>query len=109
MKISTERSGNITTLDPKCIKGQKGPSLSSQGYFYPCCWLDDGNPGRQEIIDLFDLDHLHISNVSGFMEVFESEEWQEFFDILEHTPEFAPETCRIKCAKNSSDKKIHYE
>lgn len=93
-------------LYPKCMLKPKGkdlsakpPALSARGYFYPCCWCDKYDERADKELSSLTQEHLRIDNVDDVTEIFASEEWFYFFDILINDPENAPSVCKRMCGK----------
>ena len=94
-----------STLCPRCIFEDQEITLSSEGYFSPCCWFDDELYRNQKHVgDLFQP-HLNIENNDNIQDIFDSKEWQTLWEILLNRPEDAPPICYEYCA----DKKGDYE
>ena len=94
---------------PHCLDGRKGPFYSAEGYFLPCCQIDDNREGMEEIREIFHKKNLHIDNIENPVEdVFKSDEWLEFFDIISETPEFAPRVFREICSTKSAWRNPNY-
>jgi len=90
----TEKGNTIkeegNKLCPRCIYEDQEITLSSEGYFTPCCWIDDELYRNQPRVNDFFKEHLHIENNSNIQDIFDSKEWSEFWDILLNRPEDAP-------------------
>ena len=102
--LDNKNSGN--KLRPRCIYEQQQITLSSEGYFTPCCWLDDELYRNQPYVNNFYKEHLNIENNENVQNIFDSKEWKEFWDILLNKPENAPPVCYEYCASNKGEKKI---
>ena len=85
-------------LCPRCIFKNQEINLSSEGYFTPCCWLDDELYRNQPYVSNFFKTHLSIDNNENVQDIFDSNEWQEFWNILLYQPESAPPVCYEYCA-----------
>lgn len=101
-------------LCPRCIFKDQDLVLSSEGYFTPCCWLDDELYRNQIYVNDFFQPHLNIENNDDIQDIFNSAEWQNFWDILINHPEDAPPVCYEYCASKQGDydiqeKKENYE
>jgi len=95
---------NGDTLCPRCIFKDQDLTLNSQGYFTPCCWLDDELYRNQPWVDSFFSEHLNITNHDNIQDIFDSKEWVEFWDMLLNRPEDAPPVCYEYCASPQGDK-----
>ena len=49
-----------------------------------------------------------ITNVDSIDSIVESDEWQEFFDMLINRPEKAPETCKKYCSDTYEHNRVNY-
>lgn len=89
---------NIVMINPKCHKNQ-GIALSAEGYFFPCCWCDNEQSKNINEFKLwgFYSDETHIDNIETLDDIFNSNAWIEFNDMLINNPEYAPEICKNKC------------
>ncbi len=92
------------SLCPRCIFKEQDFVLSSEGYFTPCCWLDDELYRSQPYVNDFFKEHLNIENNENIQDIFDSKEWQDFWDILLNRPEDAPPVCYEYCASRQGDK-----
>jgi MoaA/NifB/PqqE/SkfB family radical SAM enzyme len=84
---------NINNIAPICQIGNKGLYISSQGYFYPCCWLANryNHTQWQEFRrPEFDLKERTITQVLS------DPRWQEFFNNAHNYSE-----CASKCAASN--------
>ena len=106
----TEKGNTIkeegNKLCPRCIYEDQEITLSSEGYFTPCCWIDDELYRNQPRVNDFFKEHLHIENNSNIQDIFDSKEWSEFWDILLNRPEDAPPVCYEYCANKQGDKEV---
>lgn len=91
-------------LCPRCIYENQEITLSSEGYFTPCCWLDDELYRNQSRVNDFFNENLHIENNENIQDIFDSKEWTEFWDMLLNRPEEAPPVCYEYCASPKGDK-----
>jgi hypothetical protein len=101
-------------IKPDCLNG-KQVAFINKGFFTPCCQID----GWRQLEPFKELgffnEKFHISNLKNkedIDKVFESEEWQTFYDNLFIDPENAPWTCIDKCGykdnvKISHDKRLN--
>ncbi len=76
-------------IDPKCINSDQRISYSSQGFLIPCCWFHDEEPFFQE--------KFRVENNDSIEDILLSEEWLDFYRMLQEEPERAPYTCHRKC------------
>jgi len=95
-----------SVLCPRCIFEEQQLVLSSEGYFAPCCWLDDELYRSQPYVNNFFEEHLNIENNDNIQDIFDSKEWKNFWDILLNHPEDAPPVCYEYCASPQGDKEI---
>ena len=93
-------------LCPRCIYEDQEITLSSEGYFTPCCWLDDELYRNQPRVNDFFNENLHIENNDNIQDIFDSKEWTEFWDMLLNRPEEAPPVCYEYCANKQGDKEV---
>ena len=85
-----------TDIIPMCKIGNKGLYISSQGFFYPCCWMANRyNHTRWQQFrnDSYDLNKRTIT------EVLSDPVWEEFFKILKNHSE-----CVNKCSAHNYNK-----
>lgn len=88
-------------LNPKCLSSNpretKGAAYTSDGYMLPCCWLDD--PPVYRYIKECGLkdEKLLLSNNSCLEDIFTSDQWENFFQILLNEPEKTSYMCKKKC------------
>jgi hypothetical protein len=91
--------------NPKCLSekntydGSTSVGLSPLGFLTPCCFTCVNSPEKHRGITKLYSKHLKISNVDNIEEIMFSEEWLEFFDMLENRPEDWPDIC-IKICDN---------
>ena len=91
-------------LYPRCMGGTKPPAYSATGYILPCCWADD-----DKVLDEFKFlmkEHLKLENVESINDIFLSDEWIEFFNMLEQNGNNAPYVCKKYCSKKWETKRI---
>lgn len=91
---------NKKTLLPKCIFRNQELTLSSMGYFTPCCWVDDELYRNQPWVKTLFKEHLKLQNNKKVEDIFKSKEWTDFYKMLMHNPENAPPVCYKFCSKN---------
>ena len=95
-------------LKPKCLNGDTcfGFSNSEGGYILPCCWCDQ--PKRIKQFAILTQEKFKITNVDSIDSIVESDEWQEFFNMLINRPEEAPETCKKYCSDTYEHNRVNY-
>jgi hypothetical protein len=86
---------------PKCM--EEGCSLGHHpaGYILPCCYVrvnDGTNPVHGAVTTLY-KEELKISNVNSIEEIIKSNEWDNFFDIINNRPDEWPKICLKVCDK----------
>lgn len=91
-------------LCPRCIFNDQEITLSSEGFFTPCCWLDDELYRNQPYVNDFFKPHLNIEMHDNIQDIFDSKEWKDFWEILLNRPEDAPLVCYEYCASQKGDK-----
>lgn len=84
-------------LRPRCIYNDQSITLSSLGFFTPCCWVDDELYRDHPAINALWNEHLHIDNNENIQDIFDSEEWKNLWDILINSPDTAPHVCKKFC------------
>ena len=69
-------------LKPRCLIGKQmfGFTNSEGGYILPCCWCDQSE--RIKEFASLTQEKFKITNVTSIESILESDEWQDFFDIL---------------------------
>lgn len=85
-----------TDIIPMCRIGNKGLYISSQGYFYPCCWMANRynhTRWKQFRNDAYDL------NKRSIQEVLSDPVWEDFFSNLHNHSE-----CVNKCSAHNYSK-----
>jgi hypothetical protein len=102
-------------LYPKCIQASyndgekaKPPALSARGFFYPCCWCDKYEEKADKEFENLTKEHLRVENVEDVEDIFASDEWADFFDILINDPDNAPSVCKRMCGKDRPTKEYIY-
>ena len=94
-------------LKPKCIiKNDKNSTQclghSSLGYLTPCCWIDAATPEQRGIVqDIFYQEKFLISNNESIKDITQSQEWVDFYTMLQKEPDKAPPVCYEMCSENS--------
>lgn len=86
----------IKNIIPMCNIGNKGLYISSQGYFYPCCWV--ANRYNHNQWQSFRKEKYNLNN-NTITEVLNDESWTQFFNNLE-----AHSECVNKCNKDNFNK-----
>lgn len=86
---------------PKCLafdsRDVKGAAYTSDGFMLPCCWLDDP-PVHRYIVEIGLKDpELALANNTCLENIFGSDQWENFFQILLNNPENASYMCKKKC------------
>lgn len=88
-------------IKPKCLhfypELSKGAAYTSDGFMLPCCWMDD--PLEETYVNNAGLkdEKLKVSNNESLEQIFTSDQWENFFNILLSNPELASNTCKRKC------------
>jgi MoaA/NifB/PqqE/SkfB family radical SAM enzyme len=85
-----------TDIIPMCQIGNKGLYISSQGYFYPCCWM--ANRYNHTRWNQFQSDTYNL-NIRSITEVLQDPSWEEFFANLNKNTE-----CKTKCGASNYNK-----
>ena len=97
------------SLCPRCIFKEQDFVLSSEGYFAPCCWLDDELYRSQPYVNDFFQPHVNIENHDNIQDIFDSDEWKNFWDILLNHPEDAPPVCYEYCSSDKGEKEYKHK
>lgn len=85
-------------VNPKCIN-YKGATLTAEGFFLPCPWVDRRNSYFKS--KGFFKDELNISNINDpVTEVFHSDVWVDFLDRLAYNDKSLPNVCKEHCGIN---------
>jgi len=82
-------------IHPKCLHN-KELSLCNTGHILPCCWIND-LVNNYQWKDFFSTE-MHIDKFETIDEIFETETWKNFFDMLKTDPTKAPTRCKDKCS-----------
>ena len=90
---------------PKCIYHDQEVTLSCNGFFTPCCWVDDELYRDQDWIKTLFKEHLKLENNENVEDIFKSREWIDFYDMLKNKPEQAPPVCKNYCGSNWNEKR----
>ena len=93
-------------LKPKCvIKNDDGCTASlghsAEGYLTPCCWIDGFLKDRGISQDIFYQEKFLISNNESIKDITQSQEWVDFYIMLQMEPDKAPPVCYKMCSENS--------
>lgn len=96
-------------IEPKCLKKQKCAAYTSDGFMLPCCWLD--NPAVYRYIKACGLkdEELLLSNNTCLEDIFTSDQWENFFQILINNPEKASYMCKKKCGVDVDQDQLRTE
>jgi hypothetical protein len=99
-------------IEPKCLtaaKGGKGAAYTSDGFMLPCCWMDDP-PVYDYVVNMGLKDpKLALKNNKSLTDIFTSEEWENFFQIIVNKPEEASYMCKKKCGTGFPDELLALE
>lgn len=99
-------------IEAKCLlpgKAAKGAAYTSDGFMLPCCWMDDP-PVYDYVVKMGLKDpKLALKNNKSLKDIFTSDEWENFFQILVHNPENSSYICKKKCGVNVPDELINKE
>lgn len=99
-------------INPKCLsqeRDRKGAAYTSDGFMLPCCWLDDP-PVYDYVVKCGLKDpKLALANNDSLEQIYTSDEWENFFQIIVHNPEKASYMCKKKCGTGFSDELIREE
>ena len=93
-------------LKPKCIiKNDEGNIAclghSAEGYLTPCCWIDAFPWHRGISQAIFYQEKFLISNNESIKDITQSQEWVDFYTMLQKEPDKAPPVCYEMCSENS--------
>ena len=93
-------------LKPKCIVPDDNGCIASlghsaEGYFTPCCWIDAMVNLRGVSQDIFYQEKFLISNNESIKDITQSQEWVDFYTMLQKEPDKAPPVCYEMCSENS--------
>ena len=84
---------------PKCL--EKGCSLGHHpaGYILPGCYtrVNIGDDPKHGLISTLYKEELKIDNVDSIEEIIFSDEWRDFFDVIENKQDAWPEICLKVC------------
>ena len=80
---------------PQCLSKENATDVghSPLGFLTPCCYTCVNSPEKHKGISQLYAEHLKIDNVDSVEEIIFSEEWLEFFDMLENRTEDCPDIC----------------
>jgi|TARA_Y100001951_G_C11243723_1_gene242102 hypothetical protein len=84
---------------PKCLNLEAPIAYSAEGYLIPCCWCDrtGGTSLKKREYQPFYEASLHIDNNESIEDILMSDTWLEFYNMLKHQPNEAPQHCHRKC------------
>lgn len=94
-------------INAKCLKfnilEQKGAAYTSDGYMLPCCWLDD--PPVHNFVKKMGLKdpELALENNEKLEDIFGSQQWENFFQLLLNEPDKCSYMCKKKCGEDLSE------
>jgi len=98
-------------LKPKCIPSKEdhllARGMTNLGWVLPCCYAD-GKDVQKDFADLL-KDHLKLENVESVQDIENSDEWNNFFDMLKNNPEKAPYPCHYYCGDLKFEFKGQYK
>lgn len=97
---------NKNELKPKCIYNDQELTLSSMGYFTPCCWVDDELYRNQPWVKTLFREHLKLQNNEKVEDIFKSKEWTDFYNMLRNNTKDAPPVCYKFCSKGIKTNEI---
>jgi len=102
--IHSNRNLHATKLEkkthdflPKCVYAEKRDlAYSVTGHITPCCWTNASwdQPYLKEIF----AEENHIDNFHRIEDVFQTNAWKDFFEMLKNHPDDAPSICKLKCS-----------
>jgi hypothetical protein len=90
----------IEKIHPRCVLGGRDPAFTISGYFVPCCWTDNFYAYNDlEMYGFFHEDFFidNLKTPEDIKEIFKSDEWEHFYDVLMNNPEIAPNVCKQHC------------
>jgi len=90
----------VSDLKPKCVDPGIAPAYVSSGHILPCCYID-GELNRDPAIDTLFARNLMVDRNEDITDIFTSEEWINFFDMLINRPEEAPKLCKMFCGRKN--------
>lgn len=97
-------------IEPKCLKfgdrDQKGAAYTSDGFMLPCCWLDDPPVYRYIKESGLKDPELALANNEKLEDIFGSDQWEKFFQILLNEPEKCSYMCKKKCGVDFTEQEI---
>jgi len=88
-------------LIPKCLNfdspDRKPAAYTSDGFMLPCCWVD--TPYEDESLKALGMrdEELKVANNESLIQIFTSDQWERFFNVLVHDSDSAPFACKYKC------------
>lgn len=84
---------------PQCLLKENATDVghSPLGFLTPCCYTCINSPEKHKGISQLYAENLKIDNVESVEEIIFSEEWLEFFNMLENRPEDWPDICIKIC------------
>ena len=84
---------------PQCLLKENAADVghSPLGFLTPCCYTCINSPEKHKGISQLYAENLKIDNVESVEEIIFSEEWLEFFNMLENRPEDWPDICIKIC------------
>jgi len=84
---------------PQCLLKENPTDVghSPLGFLTPCCYTCVNSPEKHKGISQLYAEHLKIDNVDSVEEIIFSEEWFEFFDMLNDRPDDWPDICIKIC------------
>ena len=98
-------SNDAIEFYPQCVHGQQGLAFFNvyDGFFSPCCKIH--HPNTLNEMGITD-DSLHIDNIKCVDDIILSEQWSNFFNVLQHDASKIPKECLMKCSVKANKIKI---
>lgn len=84
---------------PECLDRDCSLSQHPSGYILPCCYtrVNDGSDPKHGLISSLYKERLKIDNVDSIEEIIFSDEWINFFDVIENKEDEWPDICLKVC------------
>lgn len=99
----TSTNINAKSILPRCLTG-RDLGHSAMGYITPCCWFGDVNV-EEKYPDLCN-ESTKISNVNKIEDIFNSNGWKKYQNILSYKQDKAYPLCWNKCGTGYKPSKV---
>jgi hypothetical protein len=86
-------------LNPRCISGTRCFAYVNTGHMTPCCWVDGDDIQQSDEYKQFFTDEMKLTNFNSVQDIFDTDVWIDFFEMLLDRPKEAPWICWKYCGE----------